>query len=140
MAKTTRIAYVTIDTLGNTTDFGDLTEARNSIATASNSSRGVFMGGSTPTKVDKMDYITIASTGNATDFGDLLAGSQGQGRGNMSNTIRGVFAGGSDPSTSNVMQYITIASTGNALDYGDLITAKLTPATVGNGQGGLVGG
>ena len=38
------------------------------------------------------------------------------------------------------MQYITIASTGNAVDYGDLITAKQGPATVGNGQGGLVGG
>jgi hypothetical protein len=38
------------------------------------------------------------------------------------------------------MQYITIASTGNSTDYGDLITARLTPATVGNGQGGLTGG
>jgi hypothetical protein len=38
------------------------------------------------------------------------------------------------------MQYITIASTGNATDFGNLITARAVPATVGNGQGGLVGG
>ena len=45
MAKTTRIAYVTIDTLGNTTDFGDLTVARKAFGSTNNDTRGVFMGG-----------------------------------------------------------------------------------------------
>ena len=41
------------------------------MASASNSNRGLFMGGATPSKVNTVDFITIASTGDATDFGDL---------------------------------------------------------------------
>ena len=65
------IEYVTIASTGNATDFGDLTQARDGMAGGSNSTRGVFMGGSTPTKVNTVDFITIATTGNATDFGDV---------------------------------------------------------------------
>jgi hypothetical protein len=134
--------YVTISTTGNATDFGNLLAAVNETAAVGSDTRGVWAGGedTSPAYINVMQYITIASTGNATDFGDLLANNQGQGRGNMSNTIRGVFVGGTTPSVTNVMQYITIASTSNATDFGDLITAKSVPATVGNGQGGLVGG
>ena len=64
--------YITFATEGNGTDFGDLTIARRSHGGMSNSIRGVFAGGYTPTILNTMDYITIASTGNATDFGDLL--------------------------------------------------------------------
>jgi hypothetical protein len=63
------IEYITIASTGNATDFGDLTVARNSGSACSNSTRGVF-GGGTPTS-NVIDYITIATTGNATDFGDL---------------------------------------------------------------------
>ena len=38
----------------------------------SNSIRGVFSGGYTPTYLNTMDYVTIATTANATDFGDIL--------------------------------------------------------------------
>jgi hypothetical protein len=63
--------YVTTATTGNATDFGDLTQARRGTGPGSNSVRGVFMGGSSPSNVNTIDFITIASTGNATDFGDL---------------------------------------------------------------------
>jgi hypothetical protein len=66
------IQYITIDTTGNTTDFGDLTVARQSKAAASERIRGVFGGGREPDKSNVIDYITIASTGNAADFGDLI--------------------------------------------------------------------
>ena len=33
--------------------------------------RGLFAGGGTPTRINVIEYITIASTGNATDFGEL---------------------------------------------------------------------
>ena len=36
MGKGNTIEYVTIDTLGNVTDFGDLTEARSGLSGASN--------------------------------------------------------------------------------------------------------
>jgi hypothetical protein len=38
----------------------------------SNTIRGVFVGGTTPSVTNVMQYITIASTSNATDFGDLI--------------------------------------------------------------------
>lgn len=39
--------YITIDTTGNATDFGDLTVARWGCAGVSSNTRGVFGGGST---------------------------------------------------------------------------------------------
>ena len=39
------IEYITIATLGNGTDFGDLTVARREFAGTSDFSRGLFMGG-----------------------------------------------------------------------------------------------
>ena len=77
------IEFITIATLGNTSDFGDMTQARSRGAGVSNSIRGVFLGGIVPgspsTYTNRIDFVTIASTGNATDFGDLLAaiGSMG---------------------------------------------------------------
>ena len=68
------IEFITIATTGNTTDFGDMTSARAGSA-AGNSTRGIFMGGSTNpsgSASNVIDFITIASTGDAQDFGDLL--------------------------------------------------------------------
>ena len=61
---------ITISTLGITTDFGNLTTARQHHASVNNSIRCVWACGDTPTLVNTIDYVTIASTGNATDFGD----------------------------------------------------------------------
>ena len=71
------IDFFTISTLGNGTDFGDMTVAVNSLASASNSTRGLHAGGRTGSPVSEalkndIGFITIASTGNATDFGDLV--------------------------------------------------------------------
>tara|TARA_B100000131_G_scaffold50581_1_gene45207 strand:+ start:200 stop:1543 length:1344 start_codon:yes stop_codon:yes gene_type:complete len=65
------IQYITIQSPGNTTDFGDLSQQRQQMGGVSNLTRGVFGGGTSPQNVDTMDYITIANTGNATDFGNL---------------------------------------------------------------------
>lgn len=70
------IQYITISSIGNAIDFGDLTAKRVGPSTTSNGTneRGVFAGGfDNPTYVNIIDYITISSTGNATDFGDLIA-------------------------------------------------------------------
>jgi len=66
------IEFITIATESNTTDFGDLAIARRDGFSTSNSIRGIFAGGYTPTFQNVIDFVTIASTGNATDFGDLL--------------------------------------------------------------------
>ena len=135
------IEYVTISTTGNAQDFGDLTQAKNRIAAASNSTRGIFYtGGITPiiTRVNTIEFITIATTGNATDFGDSLTTSQ-QACGASSPT-RGVFMGGTTPSSpnrTNTIEFVTIAQTGNSVDFGDLTLINSGGLSISNGHGGL---
>ena len=122
--------YITVASLGNGTDFGDLLAVNEYLAGFSSGSRGVFGGGrSGGSELNVIQYITIASTGNATDFGDLDAVRQNLS--GASDTTRGLFFGGGSSST-NVIQYITIASTGNATDFGDLtVGSTLNAATAG---------
>ena len=79
---TNTITYVTIASTSNSTDFGDLTQARQSVNAGSNTTRCVFMGGQTPSTVNTIDYVTIGSASNATDFGDLSYTTVGGGGGN----------------------------------------------------------
>jgi len=62
--------FITIATLGNSTDFGDLSDTRRSKGSMSSPTRGVFAAGADPNS-NIMEYITIMSAGNAIDFGDL---------------------------------------------------------------------
>ena len=64
------IQYITMATLGNATDFGNLNNGSEAGGACASDTRGLYGGGSTPTKINNIDYVTIASTGNATDFGD----------------------------------------------------------------------
>ena len=127
------IEYITMASVGNGTDFGDLTVAREVPAACSSPTRGVCGGGDTPSASNVMDYVTIASTGNSTDFGDLTVARSRNGA--CSSSTRGVFAGG-DP-TSNVIDYITIASTGNATDFGDLLNGQTGPNGMSNNVRGV---
>ena len=110
------IQYITVSTLGNATDFGNLTQARGTTGSLASRTRGLAASGYEGGYHDIIDYVTISSTGNASDFGNLLAAKQGVGA--LANSTRGVFSYGS-PSYANTMQYVTIASTGNAVDFGD---------------------
>ena len=82
------IQYVTITTLGNAQDFGDLTHARSELSAVSNSIRGVFAGGSS--EGNRIDYITIQTTGNAQDFGDLPTSGNSQEQGSCSDSHGGI--------------------------------------------------
>ena len=134
------IQYLTIATLGNTQDFGDLTESgRHSASGTSNGVRAVFAAGThlSPGSNNTMDYVTIASTGDAIDFGDLGSISTGQ-VGATSDNIRGVFGGGSNtPLYYNVIQQVTIATTGNSVNIGDLTLQRLQPGCCSDSHGGL---
>ena len=70
--------YITISTLGNAQDFGDVTQSRYQLDSTSNRTdeRGVSGGGS---GFNIIDYITISTPGNAQDFGDLTVGRFGVG-------------------------------------------------------------
>jgi len=71
--RTNTIQICTIQTLGDFTDFGDLTSIRSHLAGASSPTRAVFFAGETPSQVNTIDYVEFASEGNAIDFGDLTA-------------------------------------------------------------------
>ena len=109
------IDTIDIKTLGNATDFGDLTGASYDAAACSSSTRGVFAGGydASESVQNVMEYITFASSGNASDFGDLTQNTYEFA--GCSSSTRGVFHGGYRIS----YDYITIATTGNAADFGD---------------------
>jgi len=136
--STNTMEYVTIATTGNSSDFGDLTDARRFSGSSSSSTRGLINGGYTNDDYTKnvIDYITIATTGNATDFGDLTVGRATT---STSNSTKSVNYGGrvANPATEyNIIDEVTIASTGNASDYGDLQSFYRGTAA-SNAHGGL---
>jgi len=67
------IHFLTISTLGNTSDFGNLTGGRSNLNGCSSPIRMTFNGGYTPSITNQIQYVQIASTGDAVDFGDLTA-------------------------------------------------------------------
>jgi hypothetical protein len=144
------IQYVSISTLGNALDFGDLTSLGVSIGSFASPTRGVFGGGyrTSPGLINTVDFITIASTGNAVSFGTLSEGSARLA--GCSNGTRGLFAGGraypSSPGPSsfitNRIEYITVASTGNGQDFGDLTSSNrnMLAAAANSTRGIFAGG
>jgi len=86
------LQYITISSLGNSTDFGDMTITSHVRSGMASSTRGVYSGGSTGTNSNVIDYITILSTGNATDFGDATTAHNPNSNGGASSSTRGVFS------------------------------------------------
>ena len=111
------IDFITISTLGNSQDFGDMPGNTAEMAAFGSRTRGVTVSTAYSTHAQ---YITFASTGYVTSFGTSTQ-SRSQSAG-LSNSIRGIQAGGSlgYPNFVNTIDYYTIAQTGNAVDFGDL--------------------
>ena len=132
------IEYVNIQTRGNTTKFGELTEAKRSTAACSSTTRAVIASGDTGSGTNVIEYITMATEGNGTDFGDIANQNDGYGSA-TSNQIRGVFCGSNDtsPANTNVIDYVTISTTGNAVDFGDTSYASYLCAMTSDSHGGL---
>ena len=112
------IAYVTIATPGNATDFGNLSTVLLNGAALSGGSRVVFGGGvdwsvTNGANTNRMEYVTASTTGNVTNFGDLTTARQRLTA--VSNGSRGVFAGGGADSSGNndynILDYVTKCTT-----------------------------
>ena len=142
--QTNTIEFVSFSSLGNTTDFGDMTyAARDMGGGVSNDIRGLFYGGiatpSAPGGTDTINYITIASTGNGVDYGNLYAGVEAAS--GCSSTTRGIIAGGSNPSSAyNTISYVTIASTGDTTDFGDMSETRWVFGVGSNATRGIFSG
>ena len=125
------IDMITMSTLGNSADFGDLLFTPGQCAGASNAVRGIFTGDTS------INYVTIATLGDATDFGDIT-NSQDYPADAASPTRVVIAAGRAHPNTDVTVEYIQIASTGDALDFGDLSQARqMRNGGCSNGHGGL---
>lgn len=125
------IDFITMSSVGNATDFGNLTGAKNTFpGVCSSFTRGLIGDASS------IDFITYATTGNAADFGDMSA-ARGYLAG-LNSSTRGVFAGGADPSIKNVIDYVTMTSLGNAVDFGDLTVGRREPTNASSPTRGVI--
>ena len=127
---TNTVDYITISTLGNSQDFGDLTVARGASSACGSSTRAVvFSGYASPGGSNVIDYATFSSTGNFIDFGDVHTDWKSD-AGMVSSSTRGICGNGqnsdSSPYYNNTMDYITIAATGNSVDFGDAASSTAT--------------
>ena len=137
----TTIQFVTIATLGNSEDFGELPIDTSSSNASSNGIRGFVCGGNTPSPGSASDINTIimATKGNATDYGDLNASpSQLPQIGTVANSNKAIVAGGTTGGETNVIQSFSMATTGQSADFGDLTVPRYSPAGVSDSHGGLL--
>ena len=134
-----RIEFFTIQSQGNSAEFGDLAVAGQN-AGASSSTRALFgMGGqaSPGGKQNVIQFVEIATQGNAVDFGDRTIAKNGPG--GLANQTRAVFAGGGAPvPQSDVMDFVTIASLGNATDFGNMTSGNKNPACTASSTRGII--
>ena len=78
--RSTAVDFITIATLGNALDFGDLTDDNSLLSATASSTRGVRAGGQhASNEANIIDYAQIMTTGNFIDFGDLTGNYAGQG-------------------------------------------------------------
>jgi len=129
------IQYITISTLGNAQDFGDLASTAAAPGSVASRTRGIRAGGAPDNTIE---FVTISSTGNAADFGDLIQSTRDQGA--AGNETRGIFAGGQGP--VDVIQFITIAESSNSVDFGNLSSTRddLTRSQVNSAVRGVFAG
>jgi hypothetical protein len=142
-AKQNVIDFITISSLGDATDFGDLTSARYGGAGIATSTRVCYGGGNPGSNSNVIDFGTIASTGNFADFGDLTSVRRGCPGANS--TTRGLVFKGANAESPEPDQlfidYFEIATTGNAADFGDAtVRGRFGGALSNNIRGVAAGG
>jgi len=134
VSLTSSIESIQISTLGDSIDFGQMTDTRRNHANCSSSIRGLMIAGSySGSESNNIEYITIASQGNGIDFGDATETDQGESA--VASSTRGVHATG-NPS-NKTMDYVEIATLGNALDFGDRVISLDEHGAVGSTTRGL---
>jgi hypothetical protein len=99
----------------NSSDVGDLTQARRYVAGQSSSVSGYTSGGQGP--FNTIDKFPFAADANATDVGDLTQGRYAQS--GQSSTTSGYNSGGQHPAFNTIDKF-PFASNANATDVGDI--------------------
>ena len=137
------IAYIDVQSQGNTTRFGDLTTSnRVWIHGFGSSTRAIWSGGGNTggsNTANTIDFVTIATTSNATDFGDATVAALA--RASLSNDTRGLSACGFvSPANINTIDFVNVANLGNATDFGDATVARRGVARMGSSTRGIFAG
>jgi len=123
-SESNTIDYVTIQTTGNATDFGDLVYARHYVGATSDTSRGVTTGGFDGTSTySTIDYYTIATPANAQTFGSLTIGKSTYDSCVCDSVNVLQFGGYTGATATATIDYFGIRSLGNASTFGNLATA-----------------
>ena len=130
--------FITIATLGDAQDFGDMTVARREAIASSNAVRGVFGTGYTSPSSpfgssSELDYVQIASTGNGTNFGDSTY-NRVEAYASFGNPVRGIIGRGFGGTAIDAFEY---ATQGDAVEFGDLSQSRAGAAGFSNANGGL---
>ena len=120
------IQTISFGTTGNASDFGDLSEAKETAA-AGNATRSIAFGGNANGATNVIEYVTPTSAGNGTDFGDMPVNDTNVAMAALANNTRAVY----QRKQSVTVEYVTIASTGNPSDFGDATVYR------SNGAGGF---
>ncbi len=146
---TDTIEYITIPTVGNGIDFGNLDDGTMITSGCSSNTRGLCMGGRFPSgnQTNRIEYVTIQSTGGGTNFGDLVKPNDYGSIGNLGNATRGMIQGGVNPQVPSFsamgvdMNYVTIASEGDAVKFGECsITHYASAGTFSSPTRGVISG
>lgn len=128
------IDWITISSLGDAVDFGNLVVGEDSKTGVANGTGdiGVFGGGIVS---NAMGYVTITTPANAEDFGDLTVARAFCAGTSNGSTDRAVFSQGfiSGGEYSNTMDYIVISSPGNAIGTGETDVKSIYCYGVSNG-------
>ena len=86
----TAMVYITIASIGNSQNFGDLAQQSSKFGGVSTQTRGLFIGGNHVNvgALNTMQYVTISTAGDAIDFGDAIVAASN--RGNLSDSHGGL--------------------------------------------------
>ncbi len=133
--STSSIQFLTLASQGNSVHNGeDLGSGRRFVTAVSDNDRAIFMGGSEPSRVNKIEYISISASSSAIDFGDLVESKDMGGGGGWSNGIIGGGFGGykSDGNNSTIIEFVNISTLGDGATFGDLFESKHNIAAASN--------
>ena len=133
------IDFITMSSMGNAADFGNLSTARAGGACISNRTTIAFAGGYAPGISNSIDTTIFATLGNAVDTANLTFNANGP-MGGAGNSYRGIIAGGRNPSgtSQNIIQYYTFAAASDAVDFGDLLNSCFTGSACASSTRGVI--
>ena len=136
-----RIDFITIDSAGDATDFGNLSSGRFTGGAFASSTRAVYAGGELApgAETNVIDYVTVSTLGDAQDFGDISHGTLRYTLVAVSNRTS-ITGGGGTPTVVNTLDYFTISTQGNSSDFGDLSAVRGSPFSAQSAVRAIVAG